>query len=213
LQRKSFYSTLTNWLHGAESFLRSRQSLSYSVTSLHFLEPEGSLQCSQEPARNIYPKPNESRPISLSRTLILSSHLRLGFHSGLFSLFCPNPVCIHLPSTACSMPSPPHPVLLNTTTLFAMVGLCYSTDRRWLHGGTLGWIPEPSRHIRGGRCGTRPHFSPIIFGPSLRIIPPLLYNDLSSPPGDVRLPDKAAHCNIVALKYGAPSLTWHPVRF
>jgi hypothetical protein len=41
------------WVHsftyGAEPFLRSRKLCSYSRTSQYFMEPEGSLVCSQEP--------------------------------------------------------------------------------------------------------------------------------------------------------------------
>jgi hypothetical protein len=36
--------------HGAESFLRSHQLCSHSRTSQPFMEPEGSLPCSQEPS-------------------------------------------------------------------------------------------------------------------------------------------------------------------
>jgi hypothetical protein len=36
--------------YGAEPFLRSRQLYSYSRTSQYFMEPEGSLPCSQEPS-------------------------------------------------------------------------------------------------------------------------------------------------------------------
>jgi hypothetical protein len=36
--------------HGAEPFLRNRQLCSYSSTFQHFMEPEGSLPCSQEPS-------------------------------------------------------------------------------------------------------------------------------------------------------------------
>jgi hypothetical protein len=51
-----------NLLHGAQPFLRSRQSLSYSRTSLHFMEPKDSLPCSQEPSKSPYPKPDQSNP-------------------------------------------------------------------------------------------------------------------------------------------------------
>jgi hypothetical protein len=45
----------TNRLHGAETFLRSCQLSSYSRTSQHFMEPEHSLSCSQEPSTGPYP--------------------------------------------------------------------------------------------------------------------------------------------------------------
>jgi hypothetical protein len=49
-------------LHGAEYLLRSRQLRSYSRISQHFMEPEGSLQFSQEPATVSYPEQDEFSP-------------------------------------------------------------------------------------------------------------------------------------------------------
>jgi hypothetical protein len=52
-------------LHGAESFLRSRQSLSYSRISQRFMETEGSLPCSQDRSTVPYPEPDQSSPYRL----------------------------------------------------------------------------------------------------------------------------------------------------
>jgi hypothetical protein len=56
----TLHSGLTNSLHGAESFLRSCQLLSYSRNSQHFMEAEGSLPYSQEPSTGSYPEPYQS---------------------------------------------------------------------------------------------------------------------------------------------------------
>jgi hypothetical protein len=84
----------------AEPFLRSHQLCSCSRTQ-HFMEPEGSLLCSQEPSTGPYPKPYRfslyvpSHPISLRSILILSTHLHLGLLSGLFPSVFPTNIPMH----------------------------------------------------------------------------------------------------------------------
>jgi hypothetical protein len=77
-------NVITSQLHGDEPFLKSRQLCSYSRISQHFMEPESSLMCSQEPFTGPYPEPGQSSPfpsqhISLRSILILSTTYVLVF--------------------------------------------------------------------------------------------------------------------------------------
>ena len=49
--------------HGAESFVRSRQFVTNSRNFLHFMEPQGSLPCSKQPASWPNPRPDQSNPL------------------------------------------------------------------------------------------------------------------------------------------------------
>ena len=64
---------LTDWLHGAESLLRSQPVLNYSINSPHFMEPEYSLPISQVPATCLYPEPARSN--SYPTSYLLKFHL------------------------------------------------------------------------------------------------------------------------------------------
>jgi hypothetical protein len=64
-------NTLTYLLiYGAEPFLRSCQLCSPSRTPQHFMEPEGSIPCSQEPSTGPYPEPYQSNPLHPILSLI-----------------------------------------------------------------------------------------------------------------------------------------------
>jgi ribosomal protein L28 len=57
-----YFANYRSLNHGAEPFLRSRHLCSYSRTSQHFMEPEGSLPCPQEPSTGPHPEPDQSNP-------------------------------------------------------------------------------------------------------------------------------------------------------
>jgi hypothetical protein len=86
--------------YGAQSFFRSPQLCSHSRTSQHFMESEGSIPCSHEPSTGPYPEPYKPCPhnpiLYLVRSiLILSTHLRLGLPSGIFTSGFPTNVALH----------------------------------------------------------------------------------------------------------------------
>jgi hypothetical protein len=55
--------------YGAGPFFRSRQLCSPSRTSQHFMQPEGSIPCSQEPSTGPYPELYQANPLHPSLSL------------------------------------------------------------------------------------------------------------------------------------------------
>jgi hypothetical protein len=84
--------------------------VSFSQDSLHFMKPDVSLPHSQVPANCPYPEPARSslsHPNSWKFILILSSHLRLGFWSGLFPSYFPTKTMICLSYFTYALHAPP----------------------------------------------------------------------------------------------------------
>jgi hypothetical protein len=85
---------LTNWLHGVEPFLISRQLWSYSGTSQHFMKPEDSLPCSQEPSTGPYPQPDVPPKRRLSPDYMALYSRRQNFSPGI--QFCNLRSCFNI---------------------------------------------------------------------------------------------------------------------
>jgi hypothetical protein len=139
--------------------LRSCQLCSYSRTSQHFMEPEGSLPCSQEPSTSPYSEPDQSNPyhpISLRSILRLSTHLRLGLTSGLFPSYIPTTILYAIPFAPIRATFPAHLILLDLIILI-ILGENYSylaqnvpkyaSNKTHLStGGHLHYNPPNSQH-------------------------------------------------------------------
>jgi hypothetical protein len=80
--------------HKEESSLRGRQLWSHTRISQHFIEPQGSIPCSQEPFTCPYPESYQSNPHHIIPSYLSKIHfniLRVGLPSGLLpSVFSTN---------------------------------------------------------------------------------------------------------------------------
>jgi hypothetical protein len=81
--------SVINWFHGAESFLRSWEFLSYSRNSPHFMKTKGLSPHWQEPATCPYPE--QDPPSSLPHSPFSKIHFNIIFTSTSTSTPGPNP--------------------------------------------------------------------------------------------------------------------------
>jgi hypothetical protein len=75
LDERVYLLLIHSLTRGAEPFLRSHQLCSYSRTSQHFMEPKGSLPCSQEPSTGPYPERDPIQTILTPDTHHQSLHI------------------------------------------------------------------------------------------------------------------------------------------
>jgi hypothetical protein len=106
--------------HEAEPFLRSRQLCSYSRNPQHFMKPESSIPCSQEPSTGPYPELHQSNPYHsiISKINFNTVHPPTSWStqwSRSFWFVHQYPICIPLLHRSCYMPRSSIPFWLDDT--------------------------------------------------------------------------------------------------
>jgi hypothetical protein len=119
--------------YGAEPFLRSRQLRSPSRTSQNFMEPEGSIPCSQEPSTGPYPEPYQSNPIHSILSYLSKLHFNIVHpptswsSSSSFLLACPPISYMHSCSPPFVIHAPPISSFDNFNNL-TILKICYISN-------------------------------------------------------------------------------------
>jgi hypothetical protein len=123
--------------YGAEPFLKSHQFYSYSRISQHFMEPEGSLACSQEHSTGPYPEPAQSTPSYLSMIHFNIVHPPTPWSSHWSFSF-------QYPTRIPRLPCPPHPPWLDHSnyTWRRVQGISWTA---WLKHKDPGHTPSRGR--------------------------------------------------------------------
>jgi hypothetical protein len=142
LMCKCVYKNLTKtWLTPWSTVLLDKLLVTQLVTKFPaFMEPKGSLPCSQQPATGPYPEPDAFSPhvptlFSLWSTL--SSRLRLGFPSGLLPGDFPTKISYALLISPVRATCPAHPILLeNILAVYHFIWrlkFSYVCPPRWIN--------------------------------------------------------------------------------